>query len=104
MVAKKCYLYSKSLLMDGYLGHYLRPVSRTAKGKLKWPLFARPMPRLYKISMTSLMIFFQKFLLAPPDRCSLVDLLKDALQEVLFQRPENPIEFLKEYFAQLKNN
>ena len=82
----------------------LTPVSRTAKGKLKWPLFARPMSRLNKISMTSLMIFFQKFLLAPPDRCSLVDLLKDALQEVLFQRPENPIEFLKEYFAQLKNN
>ena len=58
----------------------------------------------YFKNLSSWWIYFQNFLLAPPDRCSLVDLLKDALQEVLFQRPDNPVKFLQNYFLDLKRN
>ena len=61
---------------------------------------------LFRIVLLCLLqpLFFQNFLMAPPDRSSLVDLLRDALQEVLFQRPDDPVKFLKQYFVDLKKN
>ncbi len=58
-------------------------------------------PRALIAQLSLLFSLLQNFLLDPPDRCSLVDLLKDALQEVLFQRPDNPVQFLQKYFSDL---
>ena len=59
---------------------------------------------IFSIRTLLLPLFQQNFLQAPADRCSLVDLLKDALQEVLFHKPEQPVVFLMKYFADLNKN